>query len=69
MKKSIKKYLEIGVIIKPKECNHFYKVTELMKSKFKCEIITDNEEWNGWEQEFYYNIDMKVYNMVATNYA
>ena len=69
MKKSIKKQIEIGAIIKPKDCTHFYKVTELFERKFKCEMITDDEDWISWQQEFYYNIDMEVYNLVAANYS
>ena len=67
MKKSIKKYIQVGVIIKTKN-NFFYKVTKLFNHKFECKRIFDNEYWNGWEQEFYYNIDMEVYEMIATNY-
>jgi len=70
MKKSIKKHIEIGDIVKPKESgNLYYMVVELMKRKFKCKMITNDEDWQNWEQEFYYNIDMRVYKMVCANYA
>ena len=69
MKKSVKKYITIGAIIKPKETEHFYQVTELFERKFKCKIITDNEYCKHWEQEFYYNIEMTIYNAVASNVA
>ena len=68
MKKSIKKHIKVDTIIKPRHSSHFYMVTKLMNNKFNCVLITDDDEWKGWEEEFYYNIDMKVYNFVATNY-
>lgn len=67
MKKSIKKYIKVGTIIKPKNLQYYYKVTELLEHRFKCKIITGEEDLQKWEQEFYYNIDMDVYSIVATN--
>ena len=47
-----------------------YKVTELLERKFKCEIIPVNTEFvYQYNQEFYYNIEMTIYNDVASNVA
>ncbi len=74
-KKSIKKHLQVGSIIKVTEpylmgSHSFYEVTELLSKSFKCKIIGenyyDNIEYS--DQEFCYNIYIKIYNLVATNY-
>lgn len=67
-KRSIKKHIEVGSVIKPKNIEQFYEVIELSGSNFKCKIITDDENLENWEQDFNYNIDMKVYKIIAENY-
>jgi hypothetical protein len=67
MKKSIKKYLKVGSIIIIKS-GEMYKVTELLERKFKCDIIPVNTEFvYNYHQEFYYNIEMTIFNEVASN--
>ncbi len=66
--KSIKKHIKVGSIIKLKNCDTFYKVTELKERLFVCEMITDDYEWKGFKQEFYYNVKMQIYNFVDSNY-
>ena len=69
MKKSIKKYLKVGSIIIIKS-GEMFKVTELLERKFKCEIIPVNTEFvYQYNHEFYYNIEMTIYNAVASNVA
>ena len=67
-KKSIKKHIKVGSIIKPNGNDYFYKVTELKERLFECELITHDEDWMGHKQEFYYNIEMSVYGFVDSNY-
>ena len=68
MKKSIKKHIQIGsfIVIKTGE---MFRVTELLDRKFKCELILVDAEfiYQNIEQEFYYNIEMTVFNEVASN--
>ena len=68
MKKSIKKYIRVGsfIVIKTGE---MYRVTELLDRKFKCELILVDAEftYQNREQEFYYNIEMTIFNEVASN--
>lgn len=67
MKKiSVKKYLKIGSIIQIK-IGYSYKVIELYDRKFKC-ILLDPSSDVEFIQEFYYNIDMTVFNEVIKNY-
>jgi len=67
VKKSIKEFIQIGNIIRTED-NHFYEITKLYERKFECKMISTDDFWNGHEQEFYYNVDLKVYEMIATNY-
>lgn len=68
MKKSIKKHIQIGsfIVIKTGE---MFRVTKLLDRKFKCELILVDAEfiYQNIEQEFYYNIEMTVFNEVASN--
>lgn len=66
MKKSIKKHLKVGsiVILKDRE---IFRVTELLERKFKCELIYTNYYDTDFDQEFYYNAEMTIYNEVASN--
>ena len=66
-KKSIKKFIQVGNIIKTKD-NLFYEITKLYERKFECKMIFADDLWDGHKQEFYYNVDLKVYKMIATNY-
>jgi len=67
MKKvSVKKHIKVGSIIEI-PCGYIYKVIELQERKFKCLLINYLSE-NRYYQEFYYNIDMKVYNETIKNY-
>lgn len=69
MKKSIKKHLRIGSLILTKD-GEMYKVTELLERKFKCNIIPILTEFvYDYNQEFYYNIEMTIYNVSASNVA
>ena len=68
MKKSIKKHLQVGSIIITKD-NGMYRVTELHEKYFVCKKIygfAPNKE--GYTQEFYYYIEMEIYNFAASNF-
>jgi hypothetical protein len=58
---SIKKYIQPGVLIRLDRS--FYQVTELKERTFSCRPIGGKDEG----QEFYYNIEMEVYQLVASN--
>jgi hypothetical protein len=65
-KKSIKKYLKAGSLIKT-DFNEFFEVTCLLEKSFKCKLVEDiGTEWEC-THEFYYNIDMIVFNESARN--
>jgi hypothetical protein len=65
-KKSIKKYLKVGSLIKT-DVNEFYEVTCLLENSFQCKTVEDiGTEWE-YTHEFNYNIDMIVFNEVARN--
>ena len=67
MKKvSVKKHLKVGSIITIEE-GYAYIVTELLERKFKCVLFDPCSEFE-FKQEFYYNIDMTVYNESIKNY-
>jgi hypothetical protein len=65
-KESVKKHIKVGSIIEI-ECGYIYKVIELKERKFKCILINHLSE-NIYYQEFYYNIDMIVFNETIKNY-
>lgn len=66
-KKSVKKHLEVGSIIIIKT-GEMYKVTELLERKFVCEFIPVLcENVYDYKQEFYYNVEMTIYNKAASN--
>jgi len=66
-KNSVKKHLKIGSIIVIKT-GGMYKVTELLERKFVCEFIPVLcENVYDYRQEFYYNIEMTIYNKVISN--
>ena len=47
-----------------------YKVTELLERKFVCEFIPVLcEKVYDYRQEFYYNVEMIIYNKAASNCA
>ena len=64
-KASVKKHLKVGSIIMV-EIGYFYKVIELLDRKFKCVLLETSNEI--FLQEFYYNIDMIVFNESIRNY-
>jgi hypothetical protein len=67
MKKvSVKKHIKVDSIIEI-ENGYIYKVIELHERKFKCILINYLSE-GTYYQEFYYNIDMKIYNETIKNY-
>lgn len=66
MKKSIKKYIKVGCLIRT-DCNEIYEVTLLKEKTFECKnILFAGSELEN-TQEFYYNIDMVVYKYEASN--
>lgn len=67
-KKSVKKHLKVGSLIRT-GMNEFWEVTCLLESKFQCKPVELIGEENEWTQEFYYNIDMIVFNEVSRNVA
>ena len=67
-KKSVKQHLKIGSIIRT-EMNQFWEVTCLLNNKFQCKAVEYIGEENEWTQEFYYNIDMIVFNESGRNVA
>jgi hypothetical protein len=67
MKKvSVKKHIKVDSIIEI-ENGYIYKVVELHERKFKCILINYLSE-DTYYQEFYYNIDMTIYNETIKNY-
>jgi hypothetical protein len=67
MKKvSVKKHIKVDSIIEI-ENGYIYKVIELHERKFKCILINYLSE-GTYYQEFYYNIDMTIYNETIKNY-
>ena len=66
MKKlSVKKHLKIGSIIMIK-IGYFYEVIELLDRTFKCVLLGTSTKIVL--EEFYYNIDMIVFNESIRNY-
>lgn len=65
-KKSVKQYLKIGSIIRTGR-NQFWEVTCLLDNKFQCKAVEYIGEEDEWTQEFYYNIDMVVFNESGRN--
>ncbi len=62
-KKSVKKYIQVGSVIKT-GVSKFWEVTALFPNYFQCVLIGDEDDW---VQEFYYNIDMVVFGETARN--
>jgi hypothetical protein len=62
----IRKHLKVGSIIKT-EINEFWEVTILLSNTFQCKLVgfigTDYDS----EREFYYTIDMIVFNEICRN--
>jgi hypothetical protein len=65
-KKSIKKYLKVGSIIWTDE-NDVWVVTCLLEKTFKCKHFLLIGSELEYTQEFYYTIDMIVFNESARN--
>ena len=63
---SVKKHLKVGSIIMI-EIGYCYKVIELLDKKFKC-VLLDPSSDIEFTQEFYYNINMTVFNESIRNY-
>lgn len=66
MKKAIKKYIQVGSLIRT-DANEIFEVTLLKEKTFECKNILYQESELEITQEFYYNIDMVVYSYTATN--
>lgn len=67
-KKSVKKHLQVGTIIRT-GLNEFWEITCLLENKFQCKPVDYLGTEHEFTQEFYYSIDMIVFNEVARNVA
>ena len=65
-KKSVKQHLKVGSIIRT-GMNQFWEVTCLLNDKFQCKAVQYIGEENEGTQEFYYHVDMIVYNESGRN--
>jgi hypothetical protein len=67
MKSHLKKGSIIQVVHTPLFDTTFYKVTKLNERDFECENIADCGKDYVETQKFYYNIPMRIFNVVASN--
>ena len=67
-KKSLKQHIKVGSIIRT-GMSEFWEVTCLLENKFQCKAVEFIGNENEWTQEFYYNIDMIVFNESGRNVA
>jgi hypothetical protein len=67
-KKSVKHLLKVGTLIRT-GLTEIYEVTALLENKFQCKNVGLLGSDYEFTQEFYYNIDMIVFEEVGRNVA